>query len=252
MSRDGFKDHFSGHAGDYARYRPEYPDTLFTWLTETAPGRELAWDVGTGNGQAAVGLARNFSQVHATDASPQQIAQATQASNIRYRVEPAESCSLASHSADLVAVGQALHWFDFEAFFREAKRVLRPGGLMAAWTYELAQVTTEVDKVVQTFFDDVVGAWWPPERVHVDRGYRDLPFPFQEVSPPAFTLASSMHCGDYLDYISTWSAVRRCRADTGTDPLDWLSPRLAVAWGEKALERDVIWPVAIRAGFTRA
>ena len=69
-------DHFSAHAQNYARFRPTYPTELFAWLASQSPGHRLAWDCGTGNGQAALGLADHFVHVHATDLSPQQLAQA--------------------------------------------------------------------------------------------------------------------------------------------------------------------------------
>ena len=64
-----FPDHFSGVAGAYAGLRPRYPDRLFAWLAEFVDRRELAWDCGTGNGQAAVALADYFERVIGTDAS---------------------------------------------------------------------------------------------------------------------------------------------------------------------------------------
>jgi methylase of polypeptide subunit release factors len=70
-----FKDHFSGHAPDYARYRPGYPAALYDWLASQAPAQTRACDVATGNGQAAPALTRHFRQVIATDASEQKLAQ---------------------------------------------------------------------------------------------------------------------------------------------------------------------------------
>ena len=71
-----FKDHFSGHAVEYAKFRPRYPDKLFEYLASISPRHGLAWDCATGNGQAAVGLIRHFDSVIATDASARQIATA--------------------------------------------------------------------------------------------------------------------------------------------------------------------------------
>jgi hypothetical protein len=71
-----FKDHFSRQAADYAKFRPHYPQELFDYLGGIAPSRQLAWDCGTGNGQAAVGLASVLERVIATDASEKQITNA--------------------------------------------------------------------------------------------------------------------------------------------------------------------------------
>ncbi len=243
-----FKDHFSGHAAAYARHRPGYAESLFDWLAGQAPGRELAWDAGTGNGQAARGLAAHFASVHATDASDRQLAAADGPVNVRFAREPAERCSLETGSVDLVTVGQALHWFDVDGFYAEVERVLRPGGLLAAWTYQLNRVDAEADRVVGEFFGVVVGPYWPPERVHVERGYLDLPFPYADIDVPDFSITCRMDLEAFLGYIGTWSAVRRFIDDRGSDPLESLRRRLVPAWGDASTERVVHWPLALRVG----
>lgn len=243
-----FKDHFSGHSPDYARFRPGYPPALFSWLEREAPGRTLAWDVGTGNGQVARALARHVQRVHATDASPQQLDEARGPSNVGFAVEPAECSTLASGAVDLVTVGQALHWFDLDRFYAEVRRVLKPGGLLAAWTYQLNAVEARVDEVVGTFYDTVVGPYWPPERVHVERGYLDLPFPFEPLEAPSFHLETAWTLDAYLGYIGTWSSVRRYRKQKGRDPLPALRRDLLEAWGEASGVRVVRWPLALRVG----
>ncbi len=243
-----FKDHFSGHAEAYARARPGYPDALFSWLAAQAPGAKLAWDVGAGNGQVARGLAGHFERVRATDASAQQLAEAEGPENVEFRVEAAEACSLSDGSVDLVTVGQALHWFDLPSFYAQVKRVLGPEGLFAAWTYQLNVVTPAIDALVQRFYDQVVGPYWPPERVHVERGYQDLAFPFAELVTPDFPLQWPMTLSAYMAYIDTWSSVRRYRQACGQDPLVALAADLAGVWGEPERERPVLWPLSLRAG----
>lgn len=243
-----FKDHFSGHAADYALARPAYPASLFRWLAGQAPGRALAWDVATGNGQAAVGLAAHFEAVFATDASAQQIDMATGPPNVQFGVEPAERCSLADGSADLVCVAQALHWFDHARFYPEVRRVLRPGGLFAAWTYRLCTVSPGIDAVVRRLYDGIVGPYWPPERRHVDAGYASLPFPFRELPGPRIPMETSLTLAQYLAYLRTWSAVQRYRAAHGDDPVAQVEADLARAWGEADRPRTVHWPLVVRAG----
>lgn len=245
-----FKDHFSGHAQAYASHRPDYPPALFAWLAESAPGRRLAWDVGTGNGQSARGLAKHFEAVHATDASARQIANATGPENVHFAVEPAESCTLPGGAADLACVAQALHWFDQGRFHEEVQRVLRPGGLFAAWTYQLSTVTPAVDGVVRELYDDLAGPYWPPERRHVEAGYADLPFPYRPLDAPPIVMRTHSTLQQYLQYLRTWSAVQRYHADRGEDPVTLLTPSLTRAWGEPDRTRPVDWPLVIRAGTT--
>ncbi|WP_146907691.1 class I SAM-dependent methyltransferase [Arenimonas daejeonensis] len=246
-----FQDHFSSHAADYAAARPTYPRGLFEWLSETCQHHELAWDVGCGNGQVSLALAHHFRRVHASDASAEQIAQAPQDPRITWRVEPAETSSLHNHSVDLVTVGQAYHWFNHARFCAEATRVLRPGGVVAVWCYGLSHVDPAVDAVFHTLYEDRLGAYWPPERRHVENGYRALPFPFEVISDvPRFAMRMDWTLDQYLAYLRSWSASQRFLRETGRDPVSELAGDFAVAWGEPARTRPVSWPLSLRAGRT--
>lgn len=130
-----FIDLFSGHAQLYAAARPTYPDQLIAEIAALAPAREQAWDAGTGNGQSARLLARHFAAVHASDPSAAQIAAAEPGERVTFAVEPAEQCSLPDRSCDLILAAQAAHWFDPARFGAEVRRVLRPGGIVAAIGY---------------------------------------------------------------------------------------------------------------------
>lgn len=243
-----FKDHFSGHASAYRAARPTYPQGLFNWLAQQAPAQSLAWDAGCGNGQAAIALAPHFARVFATDPSAPQIANAAAAANITYRVEPAEQCSLADASVDLVTVAQALHWFDHARFYREVQRVLKPRGVFAAWTYADCRVDAQVDAVKDHLYVDLTGPYWPPERVHVDAGYRDLPFPFAEIAAPAFALCMHWNLDQFRAYLRSWSATQRYLAATGIDPLTLIDADLRAAWGDADMQRDVRWDFHLRCG----
>lgn len=243
MSSD-FKDHFSGHAEHYASFRPGYPPALYRWLAGVSPGLELAWDCATGNGQAALGLAQYFERVVATDASREQIQHAVQSPLIEYRVESAENSRLPEASVDLVTVAQAYHWFRHEEFLREVGRVVRPQGVLAIWTYARAEVSTEVDAIVNTFYHEEIGPYWPAERSMVEQGYADLDFHWPELPAPAFVMEEFWGLESYEGYLKTWSAVQRYIADRGNDPFAAIHDRLARAWGGG--RRKVLWPLVVR------
>ncbi|MFN0177669.1 MAG: class I SAM-dependent methyltransferase [Gemmatimonadales bacterium] len=242
----GFQDHFSERAAGYATYRPTYPDDLFEWLASRAPSRRLAWDCATGSGQAVAGLARRFERVVATDASADQLKNARPFPNVEYRVARAEASELEAGSVDLITVAQALHWFDHGTFFAEVGRVARPGAIVAAWMYNLMQVSPEFDQILARFYSETVGPFWPGERVYVDQGYRTVSIPFRELAPPPFEMEADWSFDHLLGYLRTWSAVARYAKARGDDPVALVAPELARHWGAPDLVRRVCWPIALR------
>jgi SAM-dependent methyltransferase len=243
-----FQDHFSTQASSYAKARPTYPSSLFAALAQLAPGRGLAWDAGSGNGQAAVALADLFDRVVATEPSAAQLAQALPHPRVSYQQSAEQAPLLSDASVDLMTVAQAAHWFDRPAYYAEVRRVARPGAVVALWTYALCAITPEVDAAIYRFYNDVVGPYWPPERVHCMDGYRELEFPFAELPFPAETMELEWNLEALLDYLATWSAVVRYRQEKGADPILELRAELSRSWGEPTSQRRVVWPLAGRIG----
>ena len=244
-----FKDHFSGHAALYQEARPTYPPALFDWLAAQTPDRERAWDCGCGNGQASAALADVFERVIATDPSANQLSGAEARPNIEYRVEPAEQSTLESASVSLITVAQALHWFDDDRFYREARRVLKPGGIFAAWCYaNCGTGDATIDAIKDRLYVDLTGPYWPPERALVDSGYRTLAFPFTELKSPPFPMVAVWNVDHLLAYFRSWSATQRYIKTNGNDPVTMIEPDLRAAWGERERTRDVRWEFYLRVG----
>ncbi len=241
-----FRDHFAFAASSYASFRPRYPGALFAWLASETRGHERAWDCGTGSGQAAVGLAAHYDVVVATDPSLSQLASAERARGVEYMATSAESSALRAESMDLVTVAQALHWFDRTAFFVEVDRVLRPGGLLAVWSYGLLTIEPAIDVRLRHFYSDTLGAYWPSERALVDTGYAGIALPYPELPAPRIAMEASWTLAQLLGFLSTWSAVGRYRMAVSVDPLPELSRDLAPDWGTRK-HRLVRWPLTLRA-----
>ncbi|WP_018151652.1 class I SAM-dependent methyltransferase [Leeia oryzae] len=240
-----FHDHFSALANEYAKYRPQYPDTLFAYLADQVATHDLAWDCATGNGQAASRLAGYFRQVIATEPSAAQISHAPAIKNVEYRVETAENSSLLDESVDLITVAQAMHWFDFDAFGKEATRVLKPGGVLAAWCYEGIRGVQNVEAVTRHFYQDIIADYWPPERRWVDAGYEGIPMPYPALPVEKFELTAAWSLEALMGYLYSLSAVKQYREQTGEDPVALIRSDLQKAWGEQEIQ-TMRWPLSLK------
>ena len=248
----GFSDHFSAVAEAYSKGRPQWPDSLFAALADLTPGRELAVEVGCGSGQASLGLAQYFDLVEASDPSASQIARARPHPRVRYSVAPAEDTALEDHCADLLLAAQAAHWFDLDAFFAEARRLLRPGGLLALASY--ARCTLPVPQCLELldhFHLNTMAPWWPAERATVDNLYADIAeqMPFEPVPSRQLQLRTDWNLEDLMVYLASWSAVNRYRQSEGRDPLPPLEEAMRAHWPQQGQERlEIRWPITLVLG----
>lgn len=242
-----FKDFFSEKSSEYKKYRPDYPEELFELLASLSGDRQLAWDCATGSGQCAQGLTTYFTHIIATDGSANQIANAEPHHAIEYRVLPAEHTDFPSESFDLITVGQALHWFDTEPFFKEANRVLKKDGILAVWTYNLLEISAEIDQVIRDFYTNELALYWPPERIHVEDNYSNIHFPYRNQETYLFEMEKSWSLQQLLGYICSWSAVKINVARNGDSAIRTFSDKLASVWGNKACKRRIVWPLTLYA-----
>src|ERR1700682_1519508 len=246
-----YEDHFSGHADAYARFRPRYPDELFAWLASVSPGRALAWDAGTGSGQVAVALTEHVDQVVATDASSDQLARAVRHERVEYRNEPADHGSLTSASADLITAGAAAHWFELDGFYREVQRVGKRGAVVALFSYGPRDFADAIGPVVHRFNEQVLAGFWPERIKYVHDRYATLPFPFDEIAAPTFSMTAEWNLRELMAFLETWSASQRYFQERGTRATDEIEPELARAWSDPDSRRPFRCPLFVRAGRVR-
>ncbi len=245
---ESFKDNFSKQSDAYQKYRPSYPQEMFAYLSSISQNHDLAWDCGTGNGQSAVGLANYFEKVYATDPSESQISNTEANPKIIYKVEKAENSSLKKNSVDLVTVAQALHWFDFDKFFSEVKRVLKPTGIIAVWTYGLPQISLEIDNLILHFHDNIVGGFWQKENQIVSEEYKTIPFPFKELETPSFQFQKEIALEDLKGLLISWSATQRYKDQNGTNPLSIIERELQDIWKDSQEPKRATWKIYLRVG----
>ncbi len=241
------KDLFSKQAQTYASFRPTYPDSLYQFLFSITKQFHNAWDCATGNGQVAIKLADQFEQVQATDLSSKQIEYAVRKDNIHYSIQRAEHTNFADSSFDLITVGTALHWFDFDAFYKEAKRVAKDGAAIVVWAYSMFRSTPEIDAIIDGYGYGFLHEYWQPERKYVDDEYKTIPFPFEEITVPKMDIELKWNFDNIIGYANSWSSTQEYINRHSHNPIGMLEEQLA-----KELPRDqyidVRIPLCIRAG----
>lgn len=240
--------HFGGYAPEYARFRPTYPEALFERLSRIAGRDARVLDCCAGSGQATRGLLRAFGRVVASDVSPRQLSEAPPLPGLHRVAAAAEDTPFVAGAFDLVTVAQALHWLDFERFFTEVRRIVRPGGAFAVWTYDLARVSDDVDVGIDRLYADILGDSWLPERRFVEAAYGTIPVPFEAIEAVELRMETRWTLDELLGYLRTWSAARIYAERRGEDPVGLVGRELARAWGRpSARRRRVTWPVTLRA-----
>ena len=240
------KDNFSKQADMYAKYRPHYPQELFDFILQHSNKKQNAWDCATGNGQSAKALAVWFENVFATDSSQKQIDNAAQADNIYYSLQPAEQTSFTDDTFDLITVSQALHWFATDEFYKEVKRVSKPSAVFAAWSYSLLFISPEIDKLIHSFYTNVIGPYWDTERKYVDEEYKTIPFPFKEITSPKFDMEYDWTIEEMEGYINTWSALQKFIATNNYNPVPDVIKQIIPYWKNERMK--ISFPLHIRIG----
>lgn len=239
------KDNFSSQSDKYARFRPTYPDGLYNYLLSLVKAKDRAWDCGTGNGQVAQQLALYFKHVDATDISSQQLENAPENKNIGYTVQPAEKTNFPDNVFDLITVAQAIHWFDFDAFYKEANRTIKNNGILAVIGYNLPTLTREIDTVIAGFYRSVIGPYWDKERKYIDENYKTIPFPWQDLPNPVLSIEFEWTLEHLYGYIGTWSAVKHYQKEKHTDPVALIKDDLKKAWGGAPTKKGY-FPILLR------
>ncbi len=240
---------FSRQAEIYRNYRPAPPSDFITYLASLAPNHDVAWDCGSGNGQVAQLLVPHFNQIEASDISLEQIEHAFQHERIRYFVAPAESSRLPSQSVDLLTIGSALHWFDFDRFYAEVNRILKPEGIIAAWCYNQFELTSELSSIFPVLqeYKQHIMKFVPTRGVWVQQHYQTIPFPFEEVEIPVFYMYKEWTLEDYVGFFKSVSGYQVLLDQGGETFLADLYHRLQVAWGNR-VSYPFRWQIYARVG----
>jgi hypothetical protein len=244
------KDLFSAHSDIYAKYRPLYPSELYDFILDKIIKKEAALDCGTGNGQAASVLAIHFKEVHATDISEKQIANAIQKPNLQYHICRAEETPFAENQFDLIVSATAVHWFQFDKFFKEMKRIGKNNSLFACWGYKVFRTNEpQLNKLIDEFYSQKIHSYWDAERRHVDEEYKNIPFPFKEMKNPGFATRLHWNLDELEGYLNTWSAVQHYIRLQNLNPVTHLMSEIKSKIGNEEIEVTI--PIFMRLGLIK-
>ncbi len=241
------KDNFSSQSDKYAKFRPKYPSAFFDYLNSLVSSKLYAWDCGTGNGQIAKELSKTFTHIFATDISRSQIENAERSNNITYSVQPAEKTNFQNQQFDLIIVAQAIHWFNFNEFYKETSRTAKVDSIICIVGYSLIKISQQIDKIISSFYTDTIGEYWDKERKYIDEEYKTIPFPFDEIKAPKFENTHQWNLDHLIGYLNTWSAVKHYVKKNKNNPTQQLKMELQKHWDNNEL-KEVKFPILLRIG----
>lgn len=250
------------HSKVYQKYRPEYPSVVYRavlkyldaanvrlvdggddgeqQLTQSSSNRrQNVLDLGCGTGISTLPLCDHFKRVIGVDISESQIEEARKAGEayegLTYRIGFAHDLSFQEDgSVDLITIAQAMHWVDTKKFYPECTRILRPGGVLAAYGYGLPRLNnTEAQDLILHYHDVVLGEYWDSGRKHIVDCYQELYKDFSTAFPTSerddsLVLEKTYSFDDFIGYLQSWSAYQtyRSRCPDAEDPLNDISARL--------------------------
>ena len=156
-----------------------------------------------------------------------------------YSVQPSENTEFHDEQFDIVCIAQALHWFDLDQFWPEVKRVLKPGGLVAAWGYSWFPISAPVDRSIQEEVLEFLGPYWPEQNKLLWDHYRNLSFPFDPIQPPAIEMNVAWDLQQLFGYLRSWSATRRWLEEVGETQFQKAYQRTKAVWGDEKSKKRV-------------
>jgi SAM-dependent methyltransferase len=246
-------DMFGGHAKLYAQARPTYQQEMYAYITDLCENTDAVWDCATGTGQAALPLSEIFTKVCATDINEKQISEAESRNNIAYSVASAENTEFADESFDLVTVAQALHWFDYDKFWPEVDRVLKPNGVFVAWGYDWTKIDFDVDFQIEENLFNLLTNYWNPKAKILWGGYKPekVSFPYELIETPSFTIDLHWSIDQLFQYFLSWSSTQAYIKDNGTRLIDHAKEQVRKVWGHPNETKLIQWPIHMLVGIKK-
>ena len=221
---------FNQDSEKYFLYRPKYPKELYEFIKVVSHEHNTVWDCACGNGQVSIDISEYFSLVEGSDINENQILNAFKKENIKYSVQNSEYTNYSDNYFDVVCVGQALHWFSSDDFFKEVKRVLKKDGTFFCWGYSFFKISDEIDEIIKNKFLNLIDPYWSEKNRILHNEYLDINFPFEKIDTPKIQMSEMWNLSQLTDYLNTWSAVKLYNEKNGGDIVEFLKSKLENHW----------------------
>ncbi len=127
------------------------------------------------------------------------------------------------------------------------RRVSKEGAILAVWTYHLPVIESRIDRWLEDFYKVKLAGYWPHRIEYLDKKYRTLPFPFEEIEAPPFSAVAEWNVSCLIGFLSSWSASQRYVEANGEETFEGLMRELARIWGD-TVSRTITWPLYFRIG----
>jgi len=240
-----FVDQFSGHSSGYAKYRPGYPKEIYDRILEFGgvdfSQKGVAVDVGCGSGQATKELLKYFPKIFGVEPSSEQLSQAEKIDGIEYICSRAEKTPLPDQIADIVTSASAVHWFQLDEFWNEVDRLLRPGGVVAVWSYKNYVFTKneEANKFYEKFLERIV-KFWAPQLNRLQEGYKDIIPPFPRTERHKILKTVEISLSQYIGLLNTSSGYQNfIQSHPEEKLLEKLEEDLKIVYGFSSSEKKI-------------
>ncbi|MCI5058574.1 MAG: class I SAM-dependent methyltransferase [Flavobacteriales bacterium] len=228
------KDRFSDQAKTYKKFRPTYPTKLYELISSFCAQKTNAWDCGTGNGQVAFELSKEFKSIQASDISKSQIDNGKKHPKISYSLQSAENTDFEDNTFDLICVAQAIHWFEHQTFFQEVKRVSKTNGILAFWGYGVPSISNKnTEREFQEIYSNLLGSFWDQERKHIEDQYDNINAPFELLdSNQSFAISYEWNHQQLHGYVLSWSASQNYLNQNSNAQIPSFTPtgKLRIEW----------------------
>ncbi|KAK7071203.1 hypothetical protein SK128_003823 [Halocaridina rubra] len=218
----------SSLAKTYVEFRPLPPETLIQHVLEFTKEKrplplEICVDVGCGSGQTTMQYSQHFQHVLGIDVSSEQLELARNRNshcNVSFKKGTAESIPVHDASVDLVTCCASVHWFDLKKFYAEVNRVLKPGGVLACYSYFGCSPLFKGKSLRSEFLEiwDSLDKYWTEGHEYLRTEYATLPVCYPEnLYLKGLSVEHDATLDTFLGYICSFSAFSKMKAAEGED-----------------------------------